>query len=71
MKQYDLSKKWGIPRSECSCPNCGYEYGHHGTLVDPKTEFCSTCFKKQLDTEFDSPELISAEMFIYDLKKRI
>lgn len=62
----EISKKWGMPKEECSCPSCGYEYGHHKTKVDSISEECSTCVKK---SGYKKVNLITAEDFIAKLLK--
>lgn len=63
-KAADLAKqlaKGGYPRDEISCPECGYLYGHHNTLVDMESEFCLPCAKKR---GFDNIDPVSAQVFI-------
>lgn len=56
-----ISRRWGVPSKEVSCPDCGKEYGHNNTKVDTISELCSTCIKKRGEK---TVELISAEDFV-------
>lgn len=41
-EQYDIIKKYGLPRELISYPSCGKLYGHHRTKV---CKFCGECSK--------------------------
>jgi hypothetical protein len=45
----EIDEVYGIPKSEISCPDCGRKYGHHKTLVDIKTQICSSCLKNRIE----------------------
>ena len=43
MQIENVSKRYGIPKEEISCPDCGRVYGHHNTFVCHECERCSKC----------------------------
>lgn len=61
--QYNIVKKWGLPRKMVSCPGCSSIYGHHKTKVCTTCQECSkccTCSEQEKD-------LITAEEFITEI----
>jgi len=57
----EISKKWGVPVEEVSCPDCGLQYGHHNTKVDIISEMCSVCVKERGYTKVN---LVEAEEYV-------
>lgn len=67
-----ISKKYGIPSKEISCPDCGKEYGHHKTTVELHSQLCSSCFlqrKKLGDMIIEDPKFVNANYFIHEILK--
>lgn len=61
---YNIHPKYGVPREEISCPDCGQIYGHHNTKVDVESELCGPCAKKD---GIDPSNFVSADDFISNL----
>lgn len=48
-----IIERFGLPKSLCSCPNCGRTYGTRltGGNVELETGYCERCFKKEYKYE--------------------
>lgn len=56
--QYDIVKKYGLPRDHVSCPGCGNIYGAYNREVCKACQECSKC------CYCDTPDLMKAEKFV-------
>jgi len=60
----EISKKWGVPVEEVSCPDCGMQYGHHKTKVDTISELCSVCVKER---SYKKVNLVDADKYVSEM----
>lgn len=61
-----IISRFGLPKSMCSCPNCGRTYGTRltGERVEVSTQFCERCFGKEYSEKMKTACFMDCDSFI-------